>query len=411
MELALAFAATLLFAVMISGLAHRSILSTAVLFLAVGLVLGTPAVGVLTIRAGDPFVDLLVEVVLFSVLFADGMIVGVKDLIRAWRLPGRALVLGMPLVMFLTAVLAHWTAGLSWLPAILLGAILSPTDPVFASAIVGREEVPYRLRHLLNVESGINDGLALPAVVGLTRVMSAVPIDYLELGGEILGGIALGVALPWLAIQLEGTRFFQASEDYRPINAFAIGLLLFVLAKVFHLNSFLAAFAGGMTIASSSPQVREAFDYFGQILTELLKLLTLLVFGAMMAYEFLAGTSGWDIVFVLCVLILVRPVSLSLALLGSHLNKREWIVAAWFGPKGFASVVYGMFVLKHGVADGETLFHLTGLAVAASIVAHSSTDILLAQWFHSEEEETEEPQAAEEQHPETASHKRHSEAS
>ena len=85
----------------------------------------------------------------------------------AWRLPGRALLLGLPLTLALTAVFAHYIAGLPWLESFLLGAILAPTDPVFAAAIVGREEVPGRLRHLLNVESGVNDGLALPIVLVL----------------------------------------------------------------------------------------------------------------------------------------------------------------------------------------------------------------------------------------------------
>ena len=180
-------------------------------------------------------------------------------------------------------------------------------------------------------------------------------LTFWQLGGELLGGIALGVALPWTAIQLEGTRFFQSSEDYRPINAFAIGLLLFILAKSFHLNPFLAAFAGGMTVATCNPVVREAFEYLGQIITELLKLLTLLVFGALMSLKFLGHTTGWEMVFVVLVLILVRPIALGLALLGSRINKPEWIAAAWFGPKGFASVVYGMYLLKVGFQFGRQI--------------------------------------------------------
>ncbi len=407
MGLALVFAVTLLFAVMISGFAHRSILSTSVLFLGAGLVLGLEPVGILTVHAGDPFVDLLVQVALFSVLFTDGMRVGLKDLTRAWRLPGRALVLGMPLVFVMIAALAHWLVDLPWLHAFLLGAVLSPTDPMFASAIVGREEVPYRLRHLLNVESGVNDGLALPVVVALVSYASSETVNFLKLGGEILGGIALGVALPWTAIRLEGTRFFQASEDYRPINAFALGLLLFILAKTFHLNQFLAAFAGGMTVATCNPVVRESFEYLGQIISELLKLLSLLVFGALMSLEYLGQTTGWEVAFVVLVLILVRPIALGLALLGGKINKPEWIAAAWFGPKGFASVVYGMYLLKMGLGSGEQLFHIVGLVVAMSILAHSSTDVLIARWFHSrsEQEAAEEEQSEKEVQPEEAAEK------
>lgn len=110
---------------------------------------------------------MLAELALFSVLFTDGQRIGVRDLTLAWKLPGRALLLGMPLTFLVTGVLAVVVAGLPWPEALLVAAVLAPTDPVFAAAIVGREEVPGRMRHLLNVESGLNDGLALPVVLVL----------------------------------------------------------------------------------------------------------------------------------------------------------------------------------------------------------------------------------------------------
>ncbi len=385
MTLSLAYAIMLLIAVLISGFARRSIMSTSVLFLAAGFVLGLKSIGMLTIRHTDPFVDILAQLALFSVLFTDGMRVGVRDLADTWRLPSRALLFGMPLTMLLTMVFAHWLVGLSWPLAALLGAVLSPTDPVFAAALVGREEVPLRLRRLLNLESGVNDGLALPVVMALIAIVGYENVDYLRLGGELLGGVALGIALPWLVIKLEGFRFFTTAKDYQAINGLAIGLLLFVLAKALHLNPYLGGFAAGITIASAGPAVRDAFHEFGKILTELLKLAMLLVFGALMSLEYLGQTTAWDIAFVFAALFIVRPLTLNLALMGESLGKRQRLAAAWFGPKGFASVVYGLFILKTGLEESQKLFHLIGLVVTASIVAHSSTDILIAEWFHSEE--------------------------
>src|SRR5665647_969366 len=120
--LLLCFAALLLVAVLISERANRTVLSTAVLFL----------LGGIDIRTGGPLVAGLAELALFSVLFTDGMRVGVADLRSAWRLPGRALLLGLPLTLVITAAAAHYVAGLPWLHSFLLGAILAPTDPVFA---------------------------------------------------------------------------------------------------------------------------------------------------------------------------------------------------------------------------------------------------------------------------------------
>src|SRR5690349_20997479 len=177
MELLLAFAGLLLLAVLVSSLAHRTVLSTAAVFLVGGFVLGEGSLGVIDIRPDDQLVAVLAELALFSVLFTDGMRVGLPELRSAWRLPGRALVFGLPLTLVITAVLAHVVAGLPWLEAFLLGAALSPTDPVFAAAIVGREEIPYRLRNLLNVESGLNDGLALPVVVILLATASSTTVN------------------------------------------------------------------------------------------------------------------------------------------------------------------------------------------------------------------------------------------
>jgi sodium/hydrogen antiporter len=160
MTLLLVFSLVLLIGVLISGVADRSVLSTAVLFLGAGVVLGEGMLGTLDLRAGDEAVGTLAELALFSVLFTDGQRVAVRDLRSAWRLPGRALVLGMPLTFLMTAAAGMTLLGVPWAEALLVAAVLAPTDPVFAAAIVGRDEVPGRLRHLLNVESGLNDGLA-----------------------------------------------------------------------------------------------------------------------------------------------------------------------------------------------------------------------------------------------------------
>jgi NhaP-type Na+/H+ or K+/H+ antiporter len=191
----LVLALTLFAAVLLSGLAERTVLSTAALFLVVGFITGS--VGLLGLRPGDPLVETLAELALFAVLFTDGMRVGVREFATAWRLPGRVLLFGMPLTLLLTALLAHFVAGLPWDQSFLLGAILSPTDPVFASALVGREEVPLRLRRLLNVESGLNDGLALPIVVVLLAVASREKVEALTIAGELALGTAIGVLSPW----------------------------------------------------------------------------------------------------------------------------------------------------------------------------------------------------------------------
>jgi len=377
----LAFAVTLLLAVLVSGLAHRSVLSTAVLFLGTGFLIGDGALGLVSVLPGDPLVRGLAELALFSVLFTDGMRVGIRDLRAAWRLPGQALLLGMPLTLGLTALAAHVVAGLPWAESFLLGAALSPTDPVFAAAIVGRDDVPFRLRQLLNVESGLNDGLALPVVVVLLSVVARSQTDIGRVLAELAGGVALGIAVPWVAIRLERIPFFSAATAYEPLNAFAIGLVVFALSSITHANAFLAAFAAGITVASTSEEVRASFHRFGELVSELLKLAALMMFGVAVPLGIFTHTRVGGYVFAVLVLILVRPTSIALALLGTKIAAREWVAAAWFGPKGFASVVIGLLILDRNVARSAEIFDLIALVITLSIVAHSSTDVVVARWF------------------------------
>jgi len=386
--LLLSFAALLLVGVLVSERANRTVLSTAVLFLLGGFVLGSGVTDVLLIEPDDSIVSTLAELALFSVLFTDGMRVGLSDLRAAWRLPSRALLLGFPLTLLITAVLAHFVAGLPWLESFLIAAVLAPTDPVFAAAIVGREEVPSRLRHILNVESGVNDGLALPVVLVLLAAAEGTEASGWTLLEEILVGIGVGVAVPWVVLRLERLSFFSATKKLEPLVVVSIGLLVLAISLATHANLFLAAFAAGVTIATTGPGFRHEFEQFGELVSELLKLAAILVFGALITPSFLfeeISLAGW--VFALLALVVARPVALLLSLWRSPLSMRERGAAMWFGPKGFASVVYGLIVLKSGIALADKLYHLIALVIVLSILAHSSTDVLVAKQFVEPEDE------------------------
>ncbi len=380
--LVLCFGVLLIVGVLISELAHRTVISTAVLFLLGGFLLGPGVLDVLHIDAGDQGVSVLAELALFTVLYSDGMKVGLGDLRRAWHLPGRALLLGLPLTLLVTAGLAHWVVGLTWLQSFLLGAVLAPTDPVFASAIVGRNEVPYRLRHLLNVESGVNDGLALPIVLVLLSAAGGMEAGGWKLAEELALGIVIGIAVPAFVLWLERLPFLAATRNLQPLLPAAIGIAVLGLCEVTHANLFLAAFAAGITVATMSEEFRHQFEQLGELVAEQLKLVAILVFGALMTPSFLFQETPWTgWLFAVLALVVARPVALGVSFLGSRMDREEQLAAMWFGPKGFASVVYGLLVLGSGIADADKLFHLVGITIALSIVAHSSTDVVIAGRF------------------------------
>ena len=375
------FGLTLLVAVLISELADRSIVSTAVLFLLVGIAVGEGALAFIALKPENPVIVRLADFALVAVLFTDGMKLGWGQMRKAWHLPGRALFFGLPLTLMATAALAHYVAGLSWLNAWLVGAVLSPTDPVFAAAIVGKEGVSARLRHLLNIESGLNDGLALPIVLGVLALGGAAAGTPLQPLGELALGGAIGVAVPWIVAQFERTRFFGVAHSHEPFFPFAIGLVVFALAELVQANQYLATFTAGVTLASVRTPRSETANAFGEDLAELLKLAALLVFGTLISLPFLRDVSLRGYAFAALALLVARPVGLALALMGAALGWRDRLAAMWFGPKGFASVIYGLLVLKSGIAGADQAFHLIAVVIVASIIAHSSTDVVMARWL------------------------------
>jgi len=397
MSTLLIFGATLLIAVLISELADRTIVSTAVLFLLVGFTVGGGVLSYINVEPGSPAVSGLADFALVAVLFTDAMKLGWGKLRHAWQLPGRALFFGLPLTLGITALFGHYVAQLSWLNAWLVGAALSPTDPVFASAIVGREGISPRLRHLLNVESGLNDGLALPIVVGILAVGGAAESTLGEQGFEILGGCAIGIVVPWIALRFERTRFFAVARSHESLLPVAIGLTVFALAELVHANQFLAAFSAGVTVATMRPREADASvnpNALAEQLAELLKLAAVLVFGVLISPQFLREIPWTGYLFAALALLVARPVALFLSLLGTAMDRRERLAAMWFGPKGFASVIYGILILRSGVTGANETFHLVALVTVSSIIAHSSTDVVIARWLRCDAESNPQPSQA-----------------
>lgn len=378
MALVLAYGVVLLICVSLSGLAARTVLSTALLFLLAGALLGPGGLGIVTQSAEDDIVAVLADIALFTVLFTDGQRASVPALREGWRLSGRALGLGMPLAMIGIAVPAHFLAGLDWATAFLLGAILSPTDPVFASALVGRSDIPLRLRRLLNVESGLNDGLALPFVLIFLAMAKHESSHLGTVLLELVLGLVIGIGVAALVALAWRSRILTAEPRLQPLGPVAIAIVVYAVCHMTHANPYLAAFAAGSALATLDHVAAEHFEPFGDLLSELTKFAALLLFGALITPERLShlGWQGW--LLAVLAIVVVRPASMLLSLVRTPMPRSERLTAAWFGPKGFASVVYGLLVLQSGIPHGEKLFDLIAVTIAMSIIVHSSTDVPVA---------------------------------
>lgn len=389
MVLVVVFGVALLVAVLLSGLAARSVLSTSLLFLASGALVGDGFLGLIHITPHSGIVSVTADLALFVVLYTDGMQVSFPALRTAWRNPARALGLGMPLAFAGVAMATHFLVGLDWTTSFLVGAVLAPTDPVFASAIVGRKEIPARLRQLLNVESGINDGLALPAVllliVAAGSVSGTAETSPSKIVLELFGGVALGIVLPLAIVWLARIPLLGAEPKLQPLLPLAVGVTLYAICHLTHANPYLAAFSAGAVLASVSPRAKEVFEPLGESLAELSKFAALLVFGALLTPHLFRDLPIGGYVVAVVAIVLVRPLSMLISLIGTRIDRREKLTVAWFGPKGFASVVYGLLVLQSGIPQAQQAYTLIAVCIAFSIVAHSSTDVPIARMFDVED--------------------------
>ena len=138
--------------------------------------------------------------------------------------------------------------------------------------------VPHRLRHLLNIESGLNDGLALPTVLALLALLVGRPTGIAVVLGQLALGVAIGIALPLIVCRVEKTRLFAVAQSYQPLFAFAVGLLVLSTSWMIGANEYLAAFAAGITLGNAHPKAHKGSDAVGGAVAELLKLAALLVF-------------------------------------------------------------------------------------------------------------------------------------
>ena len=381
-EPAAVFGAMLMVGALLAGLARRSFLSLTPLFVVAGFVLGQGGLEVLDLDPTSDFVQGLAVVALVLILFRDGLEVEAEMLQKAWHLPFRNLVLGMPITALLVAAATHALTDLDWIESLLVGALLCPTDPVLSSTVVTNPRVPRIIRHSLNLESGLNDGLALPAVLAFTAAAeSRDDFVWWQFVLQDVGvGALTGCLVAWVAARLmpRGAMAHQKS-------LFAIGVAFAAYGTAVlppEGNGFIAVFVGAIAFGIWRPDVLEAFEERSEDILEVVKLGVFLVFGAIFTLDTLFG-DGWAAVAIVAFTLLVaRPVAVFVALAGARqVDTAAKAFIAWFGPKGVATMTFALFVLGSRVPEAERIGGIAALAVFVSVIAHGLTDHPGSEWM------------------------------
>jgi sodium/hydrogen antiporter len=388
-ETALAvFGALLVGGALISGIARRTFLSLTALFVLAGFALGDGGLGVLQFSPTSGFVSVLAVVALVVILFRDGLEVEAEMLRREWHVPLRALVVAMPITAAIVAVAVAALTDLSWTQAFLVGALLSPTDPVLSSSVVTNPRVPRLIRHSLNLESGLNDGLALPPVLALVAALQVGGGDFVWwrfVLQDVTLGFAFGVAIGFLASVLlprGGSLTESIPAHQKALYALGVAFLTYgVTTLPPHGNGFIAVYVCAITLGIRRPDIRGYVEARADDIVEIVKLGIFVVFGSLLTIEGLF-LDGWAAVAIVLVTLLVaRPVALAIALIGTGVSRAALAFMAWFGPKGVATMTFSLLVLASGVPGAERIFDIAALVVLCSIVAHGLSDTPGSDWM------------------------------
>lgn len=380
----LVFGALLAVAAALSGVMKGTVLSISVLAVALGVVLGEA--GTVSVDPSDASIVHLVELALVLTLFSDGLFVE-RELLTVHRGPVlRAIVVAMPITLGLLGV-AAWLifSNLTWAQAFLLAAVLTPTDPVVTSSVVTSRNVPERVRHTLNLESGLNDGLALPFV--LFFLVLAEPggnagSEALKLLGEAGFGAVVGTALGLLGGRLHHRLPGGGiTRRYEGIFALGFGLAAFGVADVTIGNGLIAAFVCGIVMGFTEHEIPEVFVDFAENVSAISQVITFFVFGALIAGTGFGGDVWRLVAFIAAALLVARPLAILISFARSRFDRDEVGFIAWFGPKGVASMLFALFVIDSRVPVRGYVFDIAAFTIVTSIVAHGLTDTVGARWL------------------------------
>jgi NhaP-type Na+/H+ or K+/H+ antiporter len=382
------FGVLLILGALAAGLAKRSLLSLTAVFVLAGFALGDGGLSVLELDPRSGFVEALAVVALILILFRDGIEVDAEMLQTAWHLPLRKLVLAMPFTAALVACITHVLTDLDWTESFLVGALLSPTDPVLSSSVVTNPRVPRLIRHSLNLESGLNDGLALPAVLAFTAAAEQRGdfVWWEFVLQDVSFGFATGLAVAFLASRLmprgEGLRW-EITAHQKALYALGVAFSAYGAAVLPpEGNGFISVFVAAIALGIWRPDITHCFETRSEDLLEVVKLGVFLVFGAILTLDGLFG-DGWAAVALAAFTLLVaRPVAVFAALAGTReVDAYAKAFMAWFGPKGVATMTFALFVLGSQVPEGERISSLAALVVLVSIIAHGISDYPGSEWM------------------------------
>lgn len=376
---------------LVAGRVERTWVSDAMVFTAFGALMGPLGLGVLAMDPSAEALRTLAELTLALVLFTDAAGVSLRLLRRVHDLPLRLLLVGLPLTIGLGFVAARLLfPELSVFEAALLATMLAPTDAALGKPVILNPAVPAGVREGLNVESGLNDGVCVPVLLLFLALAGGQGNDSsalwlaARLFGESIGigaGVGVGLALGATALLRVCARRDWLTESWKPVPVVALALACFATAQWLGGSGFIASFVGGLVFGSSLKRRREELLSAAEGTGNALGALTWVLFGAAVVDSLLVETTWRAALYGALSLTVIRmaPVFVSLPRTGVGVEERLFV--GWFGPRGLASVVFGVMVMDADLPHGRTLVLATVCTIVLSVLLHGVTANLWARAF------------------------------
>lgn len=377
----------------ISRRLEKSVITPPMAYVVYGLLISSAALGLIqSVEIDNEVIRVLAEITLAIVLFTDASRIQLKLLRREYNLPLRLLGLGLPITIALGTMFALLLfPSLNIWEAAVLATILTPTDAALGQAVVNSPRVPTRIRQAINVESGLNDGICLPVLLLFVALASsterATDASYwLSFSGkQIIFGTTIGIAVGYFGSKLviKSLRRKWMNDSFEDLSVLGVSIFAYALAQSIGGNGFIAAFCAGLTLGNIAPKsTRQKLYDFGEAEGQLLTLISFLLYGAVMIVPSLFEATWQMWLYAIGSLTITRMLGVAISTIGSGLQPISVLFIGWFGPRGIASIIYGLVIVEEErLVSSNLIFTVMVITVLISIFAHGLTAVPGANWY------------------------------
>lgn len=354
------------------------------IFLLLGVVTGP-----LMLNWAAPSIDtsalmIIAELTLALILFTDASQVNRKHLLKFENIPIRLLAIGLPLTIILGALTATTVLNFSWVEALILAIILAPTDAALAQAIFDKVSIKENLRHSITVESGLNDGLALPLLLITLAITSSGGFQELDasywtnfISMQIFIGGVTGIAIGYVGGYLIQRAADTNSMDpiFQRLASFALAIFTYCAAEYIAGNGFIAVFLAGLFLQTQHTVLISRLKEFSETEGQLLTLLMFFLFGLIYIPDAVTLFTWHSLAYALFSLTVIRMLPVFLVLTGTSTSTQEKLFLGWFGPRGIASILYLLLTIKtlgfsENLPHYDALFSTCVLTITISVFIH-----------------------------------------